>query len=392
MKDKDFSSTKNVSCETSKKKVFVSIKKIMSELPRDLRVKFLMLVGKRTNGKSWTAKQLVIEKFMTSGEKFVLLRRTEEDFKKDSATKYWRDVVEEGKVKEWTNGKYEVIFGYGSNIYMGNYTEKGGMTREVQIGDYYALSTYVKTKSIAFPKSYTTILFEEFVDDTGYLHDEPRKFLHMISTIFRERNGLVIMIGNSIDVNCVYFDEWGIDAVGQPDDTTEIYSYEEIDDGGNPYTVTIACNVAKIQDGGGSHMMFGDAKAQISGQWTSKRYTHPKKKDKYRLLYQIAVVNKTRYIFIINLVRDKKGLAVRVYQTKKDTDYKDLGIKRIIFTNTMPVIDTDPLHTSGFIKRIPAEQKIIELLKDPIKVGYVTNLCGASFNNIIKESRLLGWR
>lgn len=374
-----------------KQKEYVSLDKVIEELPRDVKAQYVMLTGKRTNGKSWTAKEKVIKKFMKNGEKFVLLRRTEEDFKKDSATKYWRDVVEEGKVKEWTNGKYEVIFGYGSNIYLGNYTEKGGVTREVQIGDYYALSTYVKTKSVAFPKSYTTIIFEEFVDDTGYLSDEPRKFLHMISTIFRERMGLVVMIGNSIDVNCIYFDEWGIDPVHQKDGTTEVYEYEEIDDGGNPYTVYIACNVAKIKDGGGSHMMFGKDKAQISGQWDAKRYTHPKKKDKYKVLYRIALVNKTRYIFIINLVKDKKGMGVRIYQSARDARVEDMGIKRVIYTKTIAVMDTDPLHTSGFIKRIPAEQKIVELLKDPTKVGYVSNLVGASFNNIIKDSKLLGY-
>lgn len=374
---------------TSKKKIFVNLNKIINGFPKGLIVKIIMLVGKRSNGKSFTAKEHMIKEFINSGSKFVLVRRNEEDFKKEGASKYWRDVNEEGWIKKWTKGMYEAVTAYGSNVYLGNYTDKGRISRDVQIGDYYPLSTYIKTKSVAFPSSYKTMVYEEMISDLGYLDDEPRKFLHMMSTVFRERDGLVIMIGNSIDTNCPYFDEWGIDAVHQKDGTTEIYNYEEIDDAGIPYEVNIAVNVAQIQDGGGSHMMFGNAKAQISGQWASKSYTHPESK-KYKLLYRLAIVNGTAYFYVVQLVKDKNGMGVRVYQSKKNENLDDTGIRRIIYVNTIPYMDTNPYHTSGFNTRIPAEKKLVELLKDSTKVGYTTNLCASAFNNIIKQSMLLG--
>lgn len=351
-----------------------------------------MLVGKRTGGKSFLAKEEWIKDFIATGRKKVLCRRKEEDFKKGKAKNYWRDVNEEGWVSKWTNGKYTVVVPYGSEVFLGNINEKGKPTREVQIGDYYALSTYINSKSVAFPSNYNGIYFEEFISDKGYIDDEPRTFMHFISTVSRGRDDFrVTMIGNSIDPDCVYFSEWSMPEVPELEQgVAKIYKFTEIDEQNEPYTVNIVVYSTDKKEGGAGHLMFGQSGKQVAtGIWESKAFTHPQKGADYKIVYSLEIVGNMQ-TFIVNLVKDKqnKGLVVRVYPKKKKALTQ---LKRVIYVKELAEVDANPLHTGGFKKDIPAEVKIMELLKDPTKTGYATNLCGQSFKNMLKQSKLLGW-
>lgn len=368
---------------------FVSLKKINKLLPKDVeRLNYLMLVGMRTGGKSFLFKQLLVEDFIKNAKKGVLIRRREEDFKKGKAKNYWRDVNDEGWIKKWTKGAFTHVTGYGSGIFLGNLNEKGNVTRDIQIGDYYALSTYLSAKSVAFPKDYNKAGYEEFISDSGYLDDEPREFLHMLSTISRGRDDFTTyMIGNSIDTDCIYFADYGLpNVIDQKEGTLNVVRHNEITKSGEPYTVYIGCyrTIEGVED----KSMFGAAGKQVGGAWESKSYTHPGKTEQYRVLYRLEIVWKSMS-FIVELIKDKKtkGLGARVSRKKPGST---MIIKRVIYAVDIPIIDTNRFHTSGWLD-IPPEIMLKSLLKDSTKVGYSTNLVATAFKNMLKSSKLLGW-
>lgn len=367
---------------------FVSLKKIYRKLPRGInKLDVLMLVGKRTGGKSFAGKEKWIKDFLSDGNKAVLLRRNEEDFKKGKASNYWRDINEEKHINKWTHD-YECVSAYGSGVFLGHYNEKGNPTRDVQIGDYYALSTYVKSKSVAFPANYKFILFEEFISDEGYLQEEPRKLLQFVSTVSRGREDfMVLMIGNSVDTDCIYFAEWGLpDIIDQKPGTLNVVTHTIIGEDGQETQVNIGCYITDKGEGNPGKFIFGQAGKQVAGAWESKDHTHLDFYEKYKILYRIEIVWKSMS-FIVELVKDDKGQGVRVSRKKKN---KDMVIRRKIYAVELPIIDTDPLHTSGF-KDTKVEQKIKKLLKDHTKVGYSTNICATAFKNMLKSTKLLGW-
>lgn len=371
-------------------KEYVTLKKInkLAKQKKVHRLDIIMLVGKRTGGKSFCGKEKWVTDFLHDGNKTVLVRRNETDFNKGKALKYWRDINDENHVKKWSAGAYQCVSTWGSDVFLGNYNDKGKATRDVQIGDYFPLSTYVKSKSVAFPANYKTIIFEEFISDEGYLNDEPRKFLQFVSTVSRGRDDFtVIMVGNNVDTDCIYFADWGLpDVIDQKEGTLNIVKHHVIKPNGEEDDVYIGCYVTDKNEGDSGKFIFGESGKQVAGAWESKDFTHLEEYGKYTVKYRIEIVWKSMS-FIVELVRDNIGYGVRVSRKKKGSN---MEIKRKIFATEIPIIDTNPWHTSGF-KDCKAEKKIKELLKDHTKVGYSTNLCGTAFKNMIKSTKLLGW-
>lgn len=371
---------------------YVNLKKINKLLPKDIDfLHYLLLVGQRTGGKSFLFKENMVKKFLESGEKSVLVRRNEVDFKSGKAKHYWRDVNEERWVYKWSNGKFDCVTAYGSGIFLCHHDDKGKLIRDYQIGDYYPLSTHLSTKSVAFPSSYKWIGYEEFISDKGYLPDEPNMFMHLCSTIVRGRDATVFMIGNKIDMDCDYFADWNLpNPVYQKEGTLNVSVKKEIrPESGEEYNVNIGCYVSAMEESQTSSIIFGKSGKQITGRWESKDYTHMGYFGNFKTVYRMEIVWKSM-TFIVELVKsvgEVKGMCVRV---SKKGEKNKMNIKRRIYAVPLDVVDPDSLHTSKFMNN-SAEEMIVKLLKDHTKVGFSTNLVATAFNNMIKSTHLLGW-
>lgn len=172
---------------------------------------FNIVVGPRGNGKTYSAKKLVIKKAIQNGDEFVYLRRYQTEIK--GLGTWFGDVSKEFPEYVFrVNGKY-------AQMKLAVDADNKDIPWQT-IGYFLCLSKSQQYKSVPFPKV-KWLLFDEFIIEQGYVHylpNEVKAFLDMYSTIDRWQDRVrCILMGNSISVMNPYFLEWEI----HPEDGVE---------------------------------------------------------------------------------------------------------------------------------------------------------------------------
>lgn len=331
------------------------------------KAQYLMLLGMRSNGKSYQVKKTVIENAL-QGKKFVYLRRWKDDIK----TKYIESYFEDMPISKLTNRKYNAIKAIQGNIYLLKINKKGDIEKKTDIGRYCSLNTAERYKSQTFP-NYTSIVYEEFITDSVYLDDEPRILQQFVSTVFRLDRGTVFLVGNTLSRVCPYFSEWCLDGVlRQKQGTIEVYHYHME----NENTVDIAveyCENTKNEN----VMFFGQSANQIiSGEWDVKEVPKlPRKQYEYEKVYEVLIKYQA-FSFVLELLIESKkgGVICFVYpSTKKRT------IERVITDEFSDL----PTVNNRLSRNIRPEQLIIECIKLD-KITYSDNLTGSDFKKVLE--------
>lgn len=160
------------------------------------------LVGIRGGGKSYGAKKLVINDFLKNKRQFIWLRRYKNEIfgtKKEPGViqTFLKDLRLNGEFK---GVKMEII---GNELHINN-----------EVAGYFLnLNTSSKYKSIPWDEVYYMV-YDEFIVRKGltnrYLPNELFLFNELLETVFRMRDGKVILIGNAIKFANPYFDYYKI--------------------------------------------------------------------------------------------------------------------------------------------------------------------------------------
>ena len=167
----------------------------------DCKCFWMLLYGMRSNGKSYAVKKKIIEDAL-QGITFVYLRRWGDDIKGPGVEAYFDDMP----FNELTDGQYVGIKAYQGYLYFYTIGEDDKPVRVGgAIGRYCALNLYERYKSQVF-KNCGNIVYEEFLTDKVYLNNEPKLLMQFVSTVARDRDINVFMIGNTISRVCPYFD------------------------------------------------------------------------------------------------------------------------------------------------------------------------------------------
>ena len=180
----------------------------------DTDAEYLMLLGERSNGKSYAVKWRLFKDWYEKGEEFIYLRRWDTDIKGKKVRDYFADLEQRTDgarpIYELTGGKWEYIEAYRGELFLARLNEDGTVTRDVRrIAHVMNLTGETHYKSGQFPKV-SAILFEEFITATGYIPREVEALFSIVSTVFRRKRGRVYMIGNTLVPVCPYFNEWDI--------------------------------------------------------------------------------------------------------------------------------------------------------------------------------------
>lgn len=180
-----------IKIESPQKGEFYDISKL-DEVCKEYNIKQVMIIGKRSNGKTYSIKQKILNNFNNNGEEFLYVRRWAEDIKSFKLNyKLFRDI--------------EPNIGYkaGSFFYRNNST--------VPIGSAQSINQWEHQKGDSSFENTTTILFDEFLTRDIYLNDEVEKFDNIVSTVVRTRNNVMVyMLGNTVSYLCPYFDAFGV--------------------------------------------------------------------------------------------------------------------------------------------------------------------------------------
>lgn len=352
----------------AKKKQYYNIKPLLQH-----EANYYILLGMRSNGKSYQVKLTALENAFKTGGQFVYLRRFREDIKGYYVESYFADMP----IEKITDGKYTSVIAFQGFLYFAAENEKGEIVKGSRIGRYCALSEAYRYKSNAFV-NYDYIIYEEFITDELYLSNEPDKLQQFVSTVARDKNIKVLLIGNTISRVCPYFSEWALTGtLRQKPSTIELYHMK--DDKGND-TATIAVeNCTAVEND--SKMFFGKATKQIlSGEWDVKISPRlPKPLKEYETLYEMQIVYQL-FIFKMLLLLDGDGACyVFIYPAKEKNDKI-----RTLSTD----FSTYQQTTAAFNLKSRMECKILECFKMG-KVCYSDNLTAADFAQVQQQYKFI---
>lgn len=148
------------------------------------------VIGERGVGKSFNSKVAVIKKFLKTGEQFIYLRRYKTEL--DTALVNFFDELQDNGYFTEHNLKVK------KSKMLTTFTCDGKVC-----GYAVPMSTANILKSTSFPKV-KTIIFDEFILDIAsgtykYMKNEPEMLLDIMETVFRMRDGQVIMLGNNVN-------------------------------------------------------------------------------------------------------------------------------------------------------------------------------------------------
>lgn len=332
----------------------------------------IILLGQRSNGKSFACRQLVIEDYVKKSKQFAYLRRWDLDAKDNNTTQYFNDVP---YISNLTDGNSTLVDVYHHDIYLSHFdADKLKVIHDKKCGRAFGLSIAERYKSQSFPQI-DNIIFEEFITNKQYLNNEVQEFDNFRSTIFRTRPGCkVYMIGNKLSRVNPYLRDYGLTHVSQQKNGTVEY-YKK----GN---TTVAVYMTEVLQT--NNTFFGNnAKAINAGEWETKEYQHLDNYDDFEPLYTM-IVNYKGNMFLCQFGKYKDPF-------NNSTGYiwyiqpKTSSIQ----PNTRVICDrvsSSSLYTTTLRGLTANEQYIFNLLKAG-EVVFSDNLTGTEFNQILDYIR-----
>ena len=362
----------------SKKFKYYDVRHMIREYPD---AHYYMCIGERSNGKTYSAMDYCLERFIENGEQFAYIRRYGEDIKIAQMSELFAGHIKNGRISQLTQGEWTTIIFERKKFYLARLDEEDKVVKNtVPCGFVFDLSGMEHYKSVAFP-DITTIVFDEFMARRGYLPNEFELFQNVLSTIIRLRDNVkILMLANTVNKYCPYFAEMGLNHVkDQKQGTIDVYHYGE----SGLQVIVEYCESASSKGGKLSDVYFSFDNPRLQmitqGNWEINAY--PRLPFKYRpkdVLFQFFIHFDKEYVhgeIINNPNRD----GIVLYFHPKTTEIKN---------PKSDVVYTDyPAPNWNYRMQITKQsdylsKKIIALIREN-RAFYATNECGEIVRNYL---------
>lgn len=172
------------------------------------KAQYYIIIGERSNGKSYALNEYIIDRYFEYGEQFGYVKRYDEDIK----AKYMGEVF--NHLEDYLLEKYNKCIKFYRGQFLLYDADSQGKISECEVFGYtFSLANSNRVKGTSYPKI-NTILFEEFMSiDCTYLSDEINLLLNLVSTIVRNRTNVkTFMLANTISKYNPYFSALGLKA------------------------------------------------------------------------------------------------------------------------------------------------------------------------------------
>lgn len=255
-----------------KKFEYYEIKHLLRDYPN---AHYYIVIGERSNGKTYSALSYALERYASTGEQFAYIRRFGEDIRKKNLSNLFSGHIENGFIRKITNGEYSSVDYSTSKFYFEREEEDKVVKTDDPIGYAFDLNSMEHYKSISFPRV-KTIIFDEFMSRNGYLPNEWLLFANTLSTIIRLRNDVkIFMLGNTVNKYCPYFQEMGLTHVlQQQQGTIDVYHYGD----SGLEVICEYCSSSAKRGGKKSDVYFAfdnpELKMITGGDWEIAIYPH----------------------------------------------------------------------------------------------------------------------
>ena len=352
------------------KKGMVTHKELTS-IVNKAKLRYIIVLGQRSNGKSYAVKSKFILDAYHYGKEFIYLRRYKEDITDYLTEQYFEDCP----VKDLTDGEYNFISIYRKTIYLANLDEEGNIKRGKVIGYARALNNAERYKSGSY-SNVENIGFEEFISDT-YLPNEVDKLEQFISTVFRQRDGCVYMVGNTITRVCPYFREFGLSANirKQKIGTVDIYK-KKTEDG--------EVNIGVYRTGtieGVSGMFFRKSSGMINkGEWLTDEQPHLRGNlEDYEIVHTVVYKHNDNAFLLRLLTGYVNAIGLVWYVEPKTTPTKDGS--RLVSKDE----ESNTLWSRSFNFALSSQEQLAFNLLFNGYVCYSDNLTGTEFKQCMRN-------
>lgn len=357
---------------TKQKTKYYSLKRI---LERDAT--YNLIIGERSNGKTFACLKYGLEKYVTSGEQMALVRRWDTDYKGKNGQSMFDGLVSAGVVADLTGGQWDNVYYYSGRWYLCRYDQEGHRERDDTPFCYaFSINTGEHDKSTSYP-GITTILFDEFITRTAYIPNEFILFMNVCSTIIRDRNNVkIFMCANTVNKFCPYFGEMGLSHVQKmKQGDIDLYHYGE-----SALTVAVEyCKPSKQGKASDVYFAFDNPKLQMitGGTWEIDIYPHSpyKYRPKDILLTYFIIFDHHKLQCEVISYED----SIYTYIHRKTGDIKDPD-NDLIFT---PDYNPKPNYRRNILKGIDNIGKRIALHYKTEKIFYQDNEVGEIVRNYL---------
>lgn len=250
----------------------------ISHLTKDYPdARYYLVIGERSNGKTYSALNYALERYYKYGEQFAYIRRFGEDVRRKHMTNLLAGHVENHVIETLSKGQYTLV-DYKAGEFRGYWYDEDhnkAVYDQQPMGYAFDLNSMEHHKSTSYPKI-TTIIFDEFMSRQGYLTNEFILFMNMLSTIIRDRENVkIFMLANTVNKFCPYFQEMGLTHVKeQKAGSVDVYTYSD-----TPLSVVVEyCDPMSKRGGKKSDVYFAFDNPQLkmitSGSWEIAIYPH----------------------------------------------------------------------------------------------------------------------
>ena len=219
------------------------IRELIKQYPT---VRLFDIVGQGGVGKTYSAKKYLLEQFFKNDAPFIYIRRYTTEIANDNLMTVFDDVIDDPEVQamwnDWKDEKYQYmhIMPHAGWFWLYGEMNNGRLEQIKRIGRPVALSKAGTFKGGTY-NDFKTILFDEFITDTGYVHHdkEPDMLDKIVSTVARAVNdAIVICCGNPDNFieMCPYLKSLSLDYDHMQPNTVYLF------DRRSPYTGKIMAN------------------------------------------------------------------------------------------------------------------------------------------------------
>lgn len=293
---------------------------------------YRLIIGQRSNGKTYNIIKKIIEEYFNSGLPSVYVRRYSEDITPKNLTSLM--TVHIPLIKKLSDDKYNNVV-YRAGQFNLAYIDENGKTvvKDPQpILFTAALNTFERSKG-SDRGVIKYFVFDEFMTRQRYLDKEFTIFCNVHSTFVRNREGVITyMIANTVNKYCEYFEEMGladnIEKMQQGQICTWNYNDERL-------TVAVEyCLESKKSEYGKMYYAFNNPSLEMikSGSWEESSYPHLDRGvsiNEDNIIAKFYV--KFNYQIIVGLIINEDDKTF-VYFHKAPKDLRELTGNDIVFT------------------------------------------------------------
>ncbi len=343
---------------------------------------YMMIIGERSNGKTYACLKYGVEKYFKTGEQMAIVRRWQVDIRGNRASEVFKALEENNEIYKLSNGEYTGIHYWAGKFYPCNYDEQGNaIYSDSKVIAYpFSLSDTEHNKSISYP-NITTIIFDEFLTRQVYLPDEFILFMNTISTIVRDRTNVkIFMLGNTVNKYSPYFNEMGLKDINkQEQGTIDVYKY-----GNSKLKVAVEyCKSTGKSKKNNFYFAFDNPKLEMikTGAWELDIYPHLPVKYKPKDILFIFFIDYEEQLFQCEIINKNGDMFIYIHEKTTPLKNKD---KDLIYS-------FDYSHKMNYNRNIyKARNKIETRIKEFFindKVFYQDNEVGDTINNYLTQCR-----